>query len=151
MAEFNWPKPYLLELYQKAVEEGCLRIVLRGSTVEENDEEYASFKAAFYRLRRRRDGNYMAIIRPEYQMVQLKYERAIGRVLLIFSKLPDDQLMPSIESVKGTVDLPQPAGSLPHPTPEVEAEDFDADAHVAGLLKGITIEDEDDDDGTNIG
>lgn len=145
--EFNWPKPYLLQLYQQAVEEGCLRIKLRGASVEENDEEYASFKAAFYRLRRRRDGNYMAIIRPEYQMVQLKYEKAAGKVLLIYSKLPDDDLLPAIESVKGTVDLPQPEGAVPHVTPEIEAEDFDADAHVKGLLAGLEIEE--DDDGTS--
>lgn len=143
MPDFSWPKPWLLQLYARAVEEGCIRIKLRGETEAANETEYKSFKASFLRLRRKRDAGFVQM-RPEYQMVGLRFERERGSVLLIYNALPDGELLPSVESVTDKQHLPQPVGSRPHPTPEAEPEDFDATSFVGGLIEGLDIEDEDD-------
>jgi hypothetical protein len=147
MTDFTWPKPWLQGLYEQAIEDGCIRIVIRaplGSV--EAEEEWKSFKAAFYRMRRKRDAAN-AMQDPRYQYVSLRHEPHIGRVLIIYSALPDDQVLPTIEAVDGKTALPQPVGSLPKITPELEPEDFDATAHVRGLLNKIEIEDENEDGG----
>ena len=54
--KFSWPKPYLLSIYEKAVAEGCCSIQLPDT------EQFASLKAAFYRLRRRADKQHAAFI-----------------------------------------------------------------------------------------
>ena len=147
--EYTWPKPWLLELYQRVLEEGCLRIKLHGEAEsEENDGEYKSFKAAFLRFRRKRDA-VNAMMDSRFQYVSLRYERQLGKVLLIYSALPDDQTLPSIEAVDGKRELPQPLGSQPRLTPEAEPDEFDATAHVRNLIDKVVVEDEEDEgDGT---
>lgn len=138
-SDFTWPKPWLLGLYQQAIEEGCIRIRLRGKTPEQNATEFRSFKAAFLRCRRRTDSAYIAQIQPEFHMVQVKFEPELGKVLISYSALPDDQLLPQVEAVDGKRNIPQPVGSKPHPTPETAPEEFDATAHVESLLKSIDL------------
>jgi hypothetical protein len=77
-------------------------------------------------------------------MVSLRYEAETQKVLIIYSALPDDELLPSIEAVDGKTNLPQPKGAQPHHTPETEVEEFDADQHVRGLIDNLKIEEEDD-------
>ena len=143
-SEYSWPKPYLLGLYAKAVDEGCIRIVLRGATEEQRAAEWRSFKAAFLRLRRKADADFAIQMRPEYGLVQVRYEPELGKVLISFNSLPDNQSLPAIESVDGKRDIPQPAGVQPKPTPEEEAGDFDANALVSGMIDKLDIEEDED-------
>lgn len=143
--DYNWPRPYMLDLYQRVIEEGCLRIVLRGKTKADRDAEFKSFKASFYRMRRRKDGDFIAQMRPEFSMVQVKYEPELGKVLLIFNALPDGELLPSVESVDDKHVISQPLGAQPHITPETDPEeDFDATEHVAGLINNLTLDDDEE-------
>lgn len=146
-SSFTWPKPYLLDLYAKAVKEGCIRIKLRGPDF---DAEWRSFKAAFLRLRRKKDSNFFVQMEPAYQMVSLRYEPETQKVLIIYSALPDDELLPSIEAVDGKTNLPQPKGAVPHHTPETELEEFDADAHVRGMIENLRIEEDGDEPATEL-
>lgn len=141
--EFTWPKPYLLQLYERAVEEGCIRIRLRGETEPERAAEWKSFKAAFYRLRRKRDANFAVQMRPEFQMVGIKYEPELGKVLITFSSLPDGNTLPEIESIEGKTDIPQPIGTVPKPTPEEDPDEFDSTALVGAMISKIELEDGD--------
>lgn len=144
-SDFTWPKPWLLSLYEQAIEEGCIRIRLRaGIGTEEANEEYKSFKAAFYRARRKKDSANL-LQDSRYELVSLKHEPLIGKVLIIYSALPDDQPLPAIESVDGKRELPQPIGATQ--TAEEAPEDFDPTAHVAGLLKNLDLGEEDGEDG----
>src|SRR5688500_14723700 len=93
-AEHNWPRPYLLKLYARACEEGCIRVDLKY-----DEERFRSLKAAFYRCRRRKDGNFLAVMKPEYQMVTMRWEPAKGTALIIYDKLPDSEELPDIVSV----------------------------------------------------
>lgn len=143
-ADFNWPKPWLLELYRQAVEQGCIRIVLRGQTAEDREAEWKSFKASFLRLRRKKDANFVVQMRPEYSLVSLRYEPELGKVLISYSSLPDGELLPTVEAVDNQRPIQQPQGSLPHDTPEAAPEDFDPTAHVQKLLGNINLDEEDE-------
>ena len=145
--DYTWPKPWLIQLYSRVIAEGCLRINLRGKTTEENDAEFRSFKGAFLRCRRKRDAGYVAQMRPEFQLVGIRYEQDRGSVLLVYDALPDDELLPSIESVDKKQQLPQPIGSRPHETPVEEPDNFDPTKFVSGMIDGLEIE-EDEDNGT---
>lgn len=134
--DFTWPRPYLLQLYQKAVDEGCIRILLRGPDYE---AEFRSLKAAFYRLRRRKDGHFLALMKPEYSMCSIRFEPNHApnpAALVSYSSLPDGELLPMIESITDQRPLPQPLGAIDKPIPEEEA-DFDATAHVSKLISSI--------------
>jgi hypothetical protein len=150
-SDYNWPKPYLLQCYERAVEEGCIRIVLRGQTPEAREAEWKSFKAAFYRLRRKKDANFAVQMRPEFQLVSIQFEPAIGKVLISYSSLPDGQLLPTFESVEDQTALPQqPPGAIPHETVESDPDvDFNADEHVSKLIGNLSI-DEDDSDASDL-
>lgn len=144
-SDFNWPKPYLLKLYARAVQEGCVRVPMhRGG-----DAEFRSLKAAFYRLRRRKDGDFLINMRPEYQLVTVRFEPALSTALFIYDKLPDSEELPPIISIsedqKET--FVEPATVQP---PEEPVEDFDATAHVAGLIDKIDLEDDDGNDATEL-
>jgi hypothetical protein len=146
--DYTWPKPWLLECYQRAVDEGCIRIKLRGPDFE---SEWKSFKAAFYRLRRRKDGNFLVLMRAEYQLVNLRYEPERGTVLIVHSALPDGEALPAFESVDDKVQLQQPLGSRPPATtPEAAPDDFDPTQHVAGLIDSLHITEDEDDDGAEL-
>lgn len=138
--KYTWPAPYLLSIYAKAVEEGCIRIRLRGPDFA---AEYASLRASFNRLRRRKDGHFGAIMRPEYMMCSMSFEDAANAALVTYSSLPDGNTLPLLESVSEQRPLSdQPPGVQPKPT--LEEAEFDSTSFVAGLLTNLKLEDEDD-------
>lgn len=144
-AEFTWPKPYLLKLYARTVEEGCLRVPMKRG----GEHEFASLKGAFYRLRRRKDGDFLVNMRPEFQHVIMRWEPGLSTALFIYDKLPDSEELPPIVSIsedrKQT--FVEPASIKP---PEEPVEDFDADAHVASLIGNMDIEEDEDGDATEL-
>ena len=148
----NWPKPYLLGLYEKAVDEGCVRVLLDG-----DETKFKSLKASWLRLRRRRDIQSFALMRPEYYLCSIVWEPASGTALILYNQLPDNQELPEVQSVaaKGPKMqlLDRNAAPPPGPTPVDDPGDFDADAMVAGLLENITFDEEGNDEQptTNIG
>lgn len=139
MAEtFNWPKPYLLKLYARTVEEGCIRVPMhRGG-----EAEFKSLKGSFYRLRRRADGDFLVNMRPEYQMVTLRYEPGLRTALFIYDKLPEGEELPPIISISDDKKeaITEPSTIDP---PVEEPEDFDATAHVANLIDNMDLGGED--------
>lgn len=88
-----WPKPYLLEIYSRAVAEGCIRVRC------DSEARAKSLILSFYRLRRRSDKQHVAFIRPEYHLVTGTWEPDRGTVLFTYSSLPDGSELPPIESV----------------------------------------------------
>lgn len=141
-SDYTWPRPYLLGLYERAVLEGCIRILLRGPDYA---AEWRSFKAAFLRLRRKKDGDYSITMQPEYRHVQLRFEPEHNKVLIIYNALPDGETLPAIESVDGKYDIPRPQSK---PTPESNPEeDFNAQDHVSKLISGLDIAEDEDEEG----
>lgn len=140
-SDFTWPKPYLLKLYARTVEEGCIRVPMHRA----GEAEFKSLKAAFYRLRRRKDGDFLVNMRPEYQMVIVRYEPSLATALFIYDKLPDSEELPPIVSISEDqkTAFVEPSTITP---PEEPVEEFDATAHVAELIDNLKLE-EDDDDG----
>lgn len=61
----NWPKPFLLQCHEQAVEQGFVWVR------PISEEDAASFRQRFYRIRRRSDSSMAAFIRPEYHLVML--------------------------------------------------------------------------------
>jgi len=125
----TWPKPYLLEVYRRAVEEGCVRIPLP------TQKHATSFAQAFYRLRRRSDAQHAAFILPEYHLVTCGWEPKRGTLLVTFNALPDGNELPPIMSVESTEHAPSPQtkGVISYPE-SLAAEDFDAEAFIADLV-----------------
>lgn len=124
----TWPKPYLLEVYKRAVAEGCVRIKLP------TQKHATSFAQAFYRLRRRSDAQHAAFILPEYHLVTCGWEPELGTLLVTFNSLPDGSNLPEIESVASSQHSPTP--EQPHliKFPEsAQSEEFDTDAFLQGL------------------
>lgn len=126
----TWPKPYLLEVYRRAVEEGCVRIPLP------TQKHATSFAQAFYRLRRRSDAQHAAFILPEYHLVTCGWEPERGTLLVTFNSLPDGNDLPPIQSVESTEHAPAPQVKDIIPFPEtITAPDFDAEAFVDSLVE----------------
>lgn len=142
----GWPKPYLLQLYDKAVNEGCIRVLLHG-----DETRFKSLKASFYRLRRRSDVQSVALMRPEYYLTTMLWEPERGTALIIYNQLPDGQELPEIESVHDKTPIPVrlPPQAAPPPllgiTPVDEPDEFDATDHVAKMLDNIKFDEEGDD------
>lgn len=147
-SEFNWPRPWLIGLYEQAIAEGCIRIVLRSETAEEREVEWKSFRASFLRIRRRKDADPIIASSPEFALVSLRFERETGKVLLIYSALPDGEQLPVIESVSGKRDMPVSQPVVRQPSEE-SPEDFDPTAHVRGLIDSIELPDDDDEEGAS--
>lgn len=139
-----WPKPYLLQLYARAVSDGCIRLNLHG-----DEEKFKSLKAAFYRIRRRKDAQSVALMAEEYYLCSISWEAERGTALIVYDQLPDGQDLPEIESVEHKHSMPMPRAPTPAPTPEIEPE-FDPQAHIQQLLDNIKIEEEDGDGSTEL-
>jgi hypothetical protein len=124
----TWPKPYLLEVYKRAVAEGCVRIKLP------TQKHATSFAQAFYRLRRRSDAQHAAFILPEYHLVTCGWEPERGTVLVTFNALPDGNELPVIESVESASHSPIPEQPNIIPFPESsQDEEFDAEKFLQDL------------------
>lgn len=104
----TWPKPYLLEIYSKAIAEGCVRIKLPTAA------HAKSLAQAFYRLRRRSDAQHAAFIKPEYHLVTCAWEADRGTMLVTYNALPDGSELPAIESVEDRI-VSSPAPELAQP------------------------------------
>ncbi len=137
--ENSWPKPYLLELYAKAIEEGCIRVLLNG-----NETRFKSLKASWLRIRRRKDPQSIALMRPEYYLCSILWEADRGTALIIYNQLPDGKELPEIESVadKTPMRMPLPPQVAPPPgvTVDVDPGDFDANKLVENLLDKINFD-----------
>jgi hypothetical protein len=93
----NWPKPFLLQMHEQAVEHGFVWI--RPIT----ESEYESLKSRMYRIRRRSDTSMAAFIRPEYHLVMVgawEPENG-GQFPLLYDKRADGQDLPRIELPTG--------------------------------------------------
>lgn len=140
---YNWPIPYLLQIYEKAVAEGCMRVRLHG-----DEKKFTSLRAAFHRIRRRSDKRHATLIRAEYEACSMVWEPDTGCALVIYSALPDGQELPEFESVDEKRSITPATAIAPvveDPTELDEPdEEFDSQAHVAGLLSNLNFEDDDD-------
>ena len=142
----SWPKPYLLGLYAKAVEEGCIRVLLDG-----DETKFKSLKASWLRLRRRGDAQSYALMRPEYYLCSIVWEPDLGTALLIYNALPDGQELPAVESVAAKSPIPvrmsQDIAPPPVPiTPIDDPGDFDAQKMVEDLLGNIDFSEDSEND-----
>lgn len=117
----SWPKSYLLQVYSRAVAEGCVRIPLNSR------KAYQSFAQALYRLRRRSDAQHAAFILPEYHLVTCSWEPERGTCLVTFDALPDGAELPPILSVAdmGERTAPPPARQAPREREEAPPVDID--------------------------
>lgn len=90
----NWPKTFILQAHAAAVEQGFVWI----EPIDEEDA--ASFRLRFYRVRRRSDTSMAAFIPAEYHLVMVgKWEpgpNALGRLPIIYNKRADGRPLPSI-------------------------------------------------------
>lgn len=98
----NWPKAYLLEIHAQAIEHGYVLI----QPISEQDA--LSLKSRLYRLRRRSDTSTASFIPPEYHLVNVGRWRD-NALPIIYNRLPDGQVLPSITPVPAEV-----AVQLPH-------------------------------------
>lgn len=94
----NWPKPWLLQVHQQAVEQGFVWI----EPISQEDAD--SFRHRFYRIRRRSDKSMAAFIPPEYHLVMVgEWEQGdgSGRLPIIYNKRADGRELPAIRSATG--------------------------------------------------
>lgn len=125
----TWPKPYLLEVYRRAVEEGCVRIPLP------TQKHAQSFSQALYRLRRRSDAQHASFILPEYHLVTCAWEPKRQTVLVTYNKLPDGNELPEIQSVENAGDsAPEPLRRDQIVIPVGTEEEFDPEKFLADLV-----------------
>lgn len=113
----NWPKPWLLQIHQQAVEHGMIWI----EPITKADAE--SLRQRLYRVRRRSDKSTASFILPEYHMVTVGAweDRDGGRLPVIYSRRPDGQALPNITPVSAedqTEYLQQPTRTDIIPSPE---------------------------------
>lgn len=126
----NWPKPYLLQCYSRALTDGAIRIKLPDHAA------FRSFSQAFYRLRRRSDSQHASFILPEYHLIFCVWEPEKSSCLIIYDALPDGMQLPAIESVDAGERLPEPRrrevvlGENLDPADE----EFDPEKFVASLV-----------------
>lgn len=98
--EHQWPKAYLVQVMQRAVDEGCIRVKVK------SEVEGKSMMAALARIRRRSDKANAMFIRPEFLAISCAYEAARGSVLVMFNQVPSDYGgLPAIESVEHKVKI----------------------------------------------
>lgn len=139
----NWPKPYLLQIYSRALTEGAVRIKLP------DHKAFRSFSQAFYRLRRRSDSQHASFILPEYHLIFCTWEPERSSALIIYDALPDGMQLPAIESVDASERLPEPRRREVAPAVEFDpsSPDFDPEQFVADLVSeaGSKIEVDDSD------
>lgn len=95
----QWPKPYLLQVLEAAVKQGCIRLDFRAEFGPEAEQMARSFQGAINRIRRRSDAQHRSFIIPEYHLVTTTWEAGRGTMLLTYSSLPDDMKLPKIEAV----------------------------------------------------
>lgn len=98
--EHQWPKAYLVQVMQRAVDEGCIRVHVK------SEVEGKSMMAALARIRRRSDKANAMFIRPEFLAISCAYEQTRKTVLVMFNKVPADYgSLPMISSVADKVDI----------------------------------------------
>lgn len=131
----QWPKPFLLQIFERAVKEGCIRVGPQGLDAE----RAGSLIGALNRIRRRSDKQHTSFIRPEYHLISTTWEPDRGTLLVTYSSLPDGHSLPQLQGIsedeKKAMPVPQPAA--PDETPLLEAPagvSFDADTLVDELL-----------------
>lgn len=126
----SWPKPYLLAIYEKALEEGCCRVIVG------DPKTAASLIQSFYRLRRRSDTQHQSFIKPEYHLITGTWEPELKAVLFTYSSLPDGATLPSIDSVPASERFAKsPSLQQQQIVTADSAEDVDIDALMASLLQ----------------
>ena len=90
----NWPKPWMLQLHEQAVEHGFVWV----EPISEEDAK--SLRDRLYRMRRRSDKSMAAFIRPEYHLVMVGVWEpgftGAGRLPLIYDRRSDGQPLPKI-------------------------------------------------------
>ena len=140
----NWSKPYILQVHKAAVDHGFVWI----QPIDEADA--ASFKARFYRIRRRSDKSMASFIPPEFHMVNVgAWEigpTGQGRLPIIYSARPDGKPLPDI--IPATQDeityhQQMPAMPAPEPSPEIDPRHLDPAAieikeeDISGLVERL--------------
>lgn len=137
----TWPKPYLLQIYSRAVSEGCVRVKLP------SEAQFKSLSQAFYRLRRRADSQHASFILPEYHLVFATWEPEINSALFTYDALPDGHSLPEIETVTDLNVERMPAPIRREVMPATEEEPIDIEAMVKGLVdeagQKLTVDDSD--------
>jgi hypothetical protein len=118
----NWPKPWMLQLHEQAVEHGFIFV----EPISEEDAK--SLRDRMYRIRRRSDSSMAAYIRPEYHLVMIgKWEpgaEGAGRLPIIYNKRSDGRELPSVRIADGTeISAYTPKPQLAEPPPPLD--DFD--------------------------
>lgn len=137
-----WPKTYLLQVYSRALSEGCIRIELK------DKGQFVSFSQAFYRLRRRSDAQHAAFILPEYHLIFCTWEPERGTCLVTYDALPDGVELPKIISVDPSERTPAPKRREVGPAMEPETEKpFNAEEFLASIVEeaGKKVVDDSDD------
>lgn len=119
----DWPKQYLLNLYNSAIDNGYIWV---------NDLTYErsrSLRGAFNRLRRRGDTSMAGIITPEMTLVSMGQwvptHGDLGKVPIIYNALPDGLPLPSITTggdrpVAPLAHVAEPLADLPLPAPDTD-------------------------------
>lgn len=133
-SENQWPRPYLLEIHEQAIDEGCCRV--EGVT----EQQARSLIQSFYRIRRRGDSQHkLGFIKPEYHLVMAMWESERGSVLFMYNALPDNVALPKIVSVPAserTTIASAALAALPEPGLEPMPDlDTELDALVAESLR----------------
>lgn len=128
----KWPRAYLLEIYNKAVDNGHL--ILNPIT----QEDAASLTASLYRLRRKADTTNRDFILPEYQLVTVGHWRPDNDGTLPIMYSTAEFPLPNIIPVSGETILSLThARNEPHPIepPAEEAlSETEIDDYVAQML-----------------
>jgi hypothetical protein len=113
-----WPRAYILQLYNQAIEQGCIRV---GPLTE---PEAKSLTQSFYRLRRRSDSNTAAWILPEFQLVTVsKWQEGadqLGFLFFMYDSVPEGANLPAITPVDPAT-VTHLLHAQPRPTPALEA------------------------------
>lgn len=90
----DWPKAYLLQLYNAAIDHGAIWV----QPIDET--KAASLRGSFNRLRRRSDTSMAGVITPEMSMVTMGQWQpgpaGTGRVPIMYNKLADGVDLPDI-------------------------------------------------------
>ena len=145
----DWPRSYLLQVHQAAVDHGLLMI----EPISEANAK--SLAGRLYRIRRRSDKAMAHLIIPEYHLVTVGQWRpgpaGEGQLPIIYNRLPDGSTLPAIrpatpEEIGEAMPLPPP--SSPILTPEnffdridpaqLELKPDEVESFVDDLLKKAT-------------
>lgn len=138
-----WPRAYLLDIYNKAIESGFLWVKV------EHAEQARSLTQSLYRLRRRSDKANARFILPEFHLVTCGEFVPDRGLPVVYSRLPDGQQLPAVEPGEGGMDLQlfQPAPTAeqilsPPALPSQDdllnlagekIQDFDVDSYVSRM------------------